>query len=333
MNPSFSDVRADDLPQVAMPTPSVAGLSVVTPEVFGLDLGAWEIFQQPRFVDIYARHFGSRVVAHHGVLVFARSVPGLGLIRTQVYSPEAGAGVDWHRILTDLPTGRIEVMTNAPTPASVAKPISPPDLNSFIIDLRPGIEGLYERLESRTRKAIHRAQRQNMTVRVTQDAPDLTKFHEVLLRVTRGGTVYHAPDLTLLQAIMRAGFARLYVMEHGGQIVGGAFLLVNRYSHGYVSVFDRHACDGLPGNLLYWGVAQGEIEAKMPFLDLGAQCLSAHPGITTAKRGFSPHLVPAYRYELAPSRWRATIGDAWQWLKRPKVQAPPAPTKVTAEPD
>ncbi len=106
-------------------------------------------------------------------------------------------------------------------------------------------------------------------------------------------------------------------------------MLVNRYSHGYVSVFDRHACGGLPGNLLYWGVIQGEIEAKMPFLDLGAQSLSTHPGITTAKLGFAPHLVPAYRYELAPSRWRATIDDAWRWLKRPKVPALPGPTKVT----
>ncbi len=298
-----------------------------------MNLGAWEIFQQPRFLDIYARHFGWSVVEHRGVLIFARSVPGLGLMRTQVYSPEAGAGADWHRILTDLPTGRIEVMTNVPAPDSVATPVSAPDLNSYVIDLRRGTESLFASFESKTRKAIRRADRENMTVRPTQDARDLTKFHEVLVRITRGGTVYHVPALALLHAIMRAGFARLYVMEYGGHIVGGVFLLVNRYSQGYVSGFDRHACNGLPGYLLYWGAIQGEIEAKMPFLDLGAQRASTHPGLTRAKCALSPNLVPVFRYELTLSGWRATVGDAWRWLMRPRVQAPPAPTKAAEEPD
>ncbi|MCM2312168.1 MAG: GNAT family N-acetyltransferase, partial [Steroidobacteraceae bacterium] len=284
-----------------MPVPAATSASVVTREELGLDFGAWEIFQHPRFVDVYARYFGWTVLVEHGVVVFARRVPGLGILRVQAYSPEAGGGADWHRILGGLPAGRIEVMTNAPTPSSVATPVSAPDLYSFMIDLRGGANALFDNLDARTRKAIRKGERENLTVRVSDDARDLMRFHEVLLRVTGGGVLYDAPDAALLLAIMRAGFARLYVMEHGGQVVGGLVLLVNRYSHGYVSAFDRHACNGLPGHLLYWRAIQGEVEAGIPFLDLGAQRLSVHPGITKVKLGFSPHLVPAYRYELALS--------------------------------
>jgi hypothetical protein len=330
MSPSLSDADVGDKPHAA--EPSLKRLSIVTPREMGINLGAWEMFQHPRFLDIYASHYGWRVLAHHGVLIFARSVPGLGLMRTQVYSPEAGGGAQWHRILRDLPAGRIEVMTNAPAPESLARPTSPPDLHSLIIDLRPGIDDLFASFESRTRKAIRRAEREGMTVGPARDLADLDAFHALLMRVTRGGTVYQAPDLSLLHAITRGGFSRLYVARHGGQIVGGAFLLTNRYSHGFVSCFDPQACGGLPGNLLYWGVIQGEIEAGMPFLDLGAQSLSQQPGLTMAKRSFSPFLLPAYRYELTPSPWRARVGDVVRRFRRSSEPAPPAPTKETGEP-
>jgi hypothetical protein len=328
MNHSSPEIESTQTPPGAGPAP-LQGAKFATPQELGLEFGAWEIFQHPRFVDVYASYFGWTVMVEHGVVIFARRVPGLGLLRAQAYAPEAGGGADWHRILGDLPAGRIEVMTNAPVPASVAMAVSPPDLHSFLIDLRAGAGGLFERLDTRTRKAIRKGERENLTVRATSDPRDLAGFHEVLWRVTEGGVVYDAPDAGLLLAIMRAGFARLYVIEHGGKIVGGLTLLVNRYSHGYVSAFDRHACNGLPGHLLYWKAIEGEIEAGMPFLDLGAQRLSAHPGITKVKLGFSPALVPAYRYELALSRWRASIGDAWRWIKRPRATAPPVPTTAT----
>lgn len=333
MNPSFSDVQTD--PPAQSVTPDLSGIDarVVTREELGLEFGAWEIFQHPRFVDVYARHFGWTVLVEHGVVVFARRIPGLGLVRAQAYAPEAGGGADWHRILAGLPAGRVEVMTNAPTPASVARPVSAPDLHSFVIDLRAGAGALYERLDTRTRKAIRRGERENLTVRLSDDPADLTRFHEVLWRVTGGGVVYDAPDAALLLAIMRAGFGRLYVMEYGGNVVGGLMLLVNRYAHGYVSTFDRHACNGLPGHLLYWRAIEGEIEARRPFLDLGAQRLSAHPGITKVKLGFSPHLVPAYRYELALSSWRASVVDAWAWLKRPRARAQPVTRTATEATD
>lgn len=333
MKPFFPDVPVD-LPAPGLaPGPSGTGASVVTPEELGLEFGAWEIFQHPRFVEVYASYFGWTVLVEHGVVVFARRIPGLGLVRAQAYAPEAGGGADWHRMLATLPAGRVEVMTNAPTPASVARPVSPPDLHSFVIDLRVGVDVLYGRLDSRTRKAIRRGERENLTVRVSDEPADLMRFHEVLWRVTGGGVVYDAPDAALLLAIMRAGFARLYLMEHAGNLVGGLMLLVNRYAHGYVSAFDRHACNGLPGHLLYWRAIQGEVEARRPFLDLGAQRLSAHPGITKVKLGFAPHLLPAYRYELALSPWRASVVDAWGWLRRPRARARPVPTTATEATD
>jgi hypothetical protein len=74
---------------------------------------------------------------------------------------------------------------------------------------------------------------------------------------------------------------------------------------------------------------QGEIEAGMPFNDMGAQSLVSHPSLTAAKRIFSPLLVPAYRYELTHSRWRAVLYDGWRSMRRRKEEA--APVSAEAE--
>lgn len=307
-----------------VPAQTVAGLKVVSPGALGAYPGTWEILQQARFTELYARHYGWSVVEQHGVLVMARKLPVIGSIRAKAFSPEAGAGANWHGILSDLHTGRIEVMTNVSAPPSVATPSSPLDLYSMVVDLRPGASGVFASFEPRVRNAIRRSQRENMTVRPADQARDLARFHEVLTRVTRSGVVYEAMALSLLQSILAEGFARLYVVEYRGQIVGGAFLLVNRHSHAYQVAFDRQACNGLPGNLLWWGAIQGEIEAGMPYLDLGAQSLSMQPALTLAKRGYSPCLVPAYRYEVVRSRWREAIADGWRWLRRAPAGASPA---------
>lgn len=328
-DPSPSGLPPRRVAAAVPPAAPASRLRVLSPGEHSPGLGTWEVFQHPRFAEIHARHFGCEVVDHHGVLVYARRVPGLGLMRTQVYTPEAVAGANWHRILADLPTGRMDVLTNSPAPpGSMAAPASAPDLHSFVVDLRQGADRLYASFEPGVRKAIRRAERAGMTVRRGDEVRDLGRFHEVLMRVTRGGVVYGAPAAGMLHDLMRAGFGRLYVAEIGRDLVGGSFQLANRNSQGFVSVFDRHACDGLPGQLLYWGVMQGEMDAGMPFYDMGAQSLASQPGLTTAKSAFSPVLVPAYRYELTRSRWRATIYDAWRWMKRPKEQGPPGPTKA-----
>ena len=97
-------------------------------------------------------------------------------------------------------------------------------------------------------------------------------------------------------------------------------MLTNRYSHGFVSCVAPQACGGLPGNLLYWGVIQGEIEAGIPFLDLGAQSLSQQPGLTMAKRSFSPpcNSEPLLSFDLA--RWQSSVSreaTAWSSLTAP----------------
>lgn len=297
-----------------------------------MDFGAWEILQHPPFLDMYARHFGWSVLEHHGVHIIGRRLPGLGLVRAKAYSPEGGAGGNWHGALQDLPTGRVEVMTNARAPEWFGTPSSPPDLHSLVVDLRGGADAVFARFEPRTRRAIYRGEKAGLAVRATDDRQDVARLYELLMRASGGGVHYEVTHLSLLEAILRTGFGRLYVIVFRGKIVGGTFQLVHRYSHGYLGTFDRQACDGLPGNLLYWGVMQGEIAAGIPFLDLGAQSLSLQPGLTLAKRSYSPYMLPAYRYEFTPSRWRAALDDAWRSFKRSVSPALPRPTMATEEP-
>jgi hypothetical protein len=224
------------------------------------------------------------------------------------------------------------VATNDFAPTEAATLVSPPDLYSFVIDLRPGVEAVLASFRPSARKMIRRGQRAGMSVRSTREPHDLEKFNEVLLHVTRGGTTYEVPKLALLQALMRAGFGRLYVLEHQGRIVGGTLMVINRYAQCCLLAYDRVACGGLSGYVLYWGAIMGEIEAGVPFMDMGAQSLSRQPGLVEAKRSFYPFMLPAYRYEIQASRWRANIDDGMRWLRRHPASEPGTLEKADARP-
>lgn len=298
-------------------------MDVLSPVELGMDFGCWEVLQQPAFLELFARQFGWSVISHRRVHLIGRRVPGVGLIRAKVFSPEASAGAEWHRALEDLPAGHIEVMTNATPHGAAALPVSPSDLYSFVVDLRRGSDALFASFKAQTRNAIRRGLREGMRVQATQERSDLSKFYDVLQRVTRNGTLYDVPDLCLLRSIMDAGFGRLYVIGRSGETFGGMFLLTHVYSHAYLLAFDRKASNRLPGNLLYWGAMQGEIEAGVPFLDLGAQSLSEDPArLNFTKRGFSPYLVPAFRYQFTACRWRAKLDVALRRLFHADLEMP-----------
>ena len=294
----------------------MTGFELVDPDNLGFSMGGWEIFQHAPFLEIYAGHYGWEVVQHHGLLLATRRMPGLGMLRAQLFSPEVAARRDWDCLIEDLSAGQLEIMTNHPSRSSNLVPSSAADLYSMVVDLRIGVEGLFTRFEGRARKAVRRASKEGMRVRLAADQRDVSDFHVLLGRVTEGGRCYDLPPLALLHALYQSGNARLYLAFYRNRMVGGVFVLTHRYASGLVSGFAPQECEGLPGNLLYWEAMLGEMEVGMPFFDMGAQSLARNPGLTLAKRSYSPVLVPAFRYELTPSLCRHKLLEVWKGLTR-----------------
>jgi hypothetical protein len=182
--------------------------------------------------------------------------------------------------------------------------------------LRPEPKVVFSGFKRRSRQAITKAMRSGMYVRPAETMQEIIDFYIIADRRSEYGRLYKVLPRTLYQDLNQTGHARLYVAILKRRVVGGVIILIDHYAHGVVSAYDAQAADGLPGNLLYWGMMLGEIERGVMFLDLGAQSPSEQPQLTFFKSGFSPFLIPAYNYDLRPSRWRSVGSHAWDISKR-----------------
>jgi len=269
----------------------------------GLTLGSWQVFQHRPLLEIFARQFGQKVIQVGGALATVRKLPGLGAMRAQVYSPEAGAGADWSRALDALDVGELVVMTNQPAQPHWQR-AQPDDLVSLVIDLRGGAEGLLDRFEQRARTASRRAQRAGVAIVQTRSMSDLDTVFEVIMRMSDQGRRFPVPSIGLLRTLLAEGHGRLYMATLGAQVIGGCVVLAHRYAHALVSGFDASACGGLPSTFMYAEVMRGEMGHGIPFLDFGPHSPRLHAGLILAKRAFNPLVVPAYRYEQPGAGWR-----------------------------
>ncbi|OGB06164.1 MAG: hypothetical protein A3E25_16360 [Burkholderiales bacterium RIFCSPHIGHO2_12_FULL_69_20] len=269
----------------------------------GLALGAWEVFQHRPLLEVYARHYGHRVIDADGVLVVVKQLPLVGAMRAQVYSPEAGAGADWSRRLERLSVGELVVMSNLPAAASW-QPACPDELVSMVIDLRGDEQTMWARFEQRARTAARKGERAGVEIVPTNRPDDMAEFHAVVERLSAGGTRFPVPALGLVQALIGAGHGTLYLARLGKVVLGGCVVLRHRYAHALLSGFDAAACGGLPSTHLYVQVMLHEQARGIPFLDFGPHNVRAHAHLVLAKRAFKPLIVPAYRYERPGIGWR-----------------------------
>ncbi len=268
----------------------------------GLTLGAWQMFQHRPLLEIYAAYYGYRVVDADGVLVVVKSLPLLGAMRAQVYSPEASAVADWPRRLDRLAVGEMVVMTNQPACAGWQSASA--DLVSMVIDLRGDEAALWARFEQRARTAARKGERAGVEIVPTTQPGDLHDFYAVVHRLSDGGQRFPLPALGLLEALLAAGHGTLYLARQQQQVLGGCVVLRERYAHALLSGFDAQACGGLPSTHLYVQVMLHEQAHGMPFLDFGPHDVRTDGKLVLAKRAFKPLIVPAYRYERPGSGWR-----------------------------
>lgn len=294
------------------PPEMLINMPVASPQQIGLLRGAWEMLQNPELLSVYAQHYHWEVHEHHGILIVVKRLPGVGILKAQVFSPESCLS-GWSEQLLSLPAGSIVVQSNHAQDLPV---VSRDDTYSFILDLQPDEEMLFQRMQKRSRKAIRKATKEGLTTHKACEYREVRQFYELANRVTKNGSLYHVPPLTLLEALLESGHGHLYLGYLENNLVGGIYVLSDHYAHGLLSAYDTELASGIPSNMLLWHTLLEEKRRGIPFFDFGAQSLDEHPQLTLFKRSFSPTLVPAFRYQVYPSKWRSMANRAWDLQRR-----------------
>ena len=267
----------------------------------------WAMYQDRRFLEICTRHYGWALADWSGILGVERRLPGVGGLRGRVWSPEARAPGTWAQALADSGVGILDVITNEAVDHPGFQRTSPADLVSMIVRIEDDLDAMFAGFEKRLRNGIKKGMHAGMAIELGEHPHELEAFHRLLVGITQGGVRYEVPPMPVLDALHQERIGRLYLARWHGQIVGGLFVLGGLLTHGFVSGFDPSACDGLPSSLLYWDAIRAESARGCRYLDLGAQSPAEHPSLTLAKRGFRPIHVPAYRYTVVASAWRARL--------------------------
>lgn len=268
----------------------------------------WEPFQDRAVLAIFAAHYGWHVADWHGPLGLERRIPVVGSLWGRTWSPESSDPEDWVERICAAPIGHVDVMSNVRIEHPRFQLISPPDLVSSIIVLDPDPDTMLSSFEKRARKAIGRARRGGLIIEPTRNTNDLDEFAALMQRVSLAGARFEIPPNAVLAALLHADLARLYVARWDGAIAGGLVLLGRgAMVHGLVAGHVPDLCNGLPGNLLYWDAMVAESRRGARYFDLGAQRTSELPSVALAKRAWHPIEVPAYRYSVTGSSWRAAV--------------------------
>lgn len=158
------------------------------------------------------------------------------------------------------------------------------------LDLRPELDALWRGMHDSTHRAIKKAQREGVAVRVAQSEQELRIFFEMHLKVRKYKHSLLAQPFSFFQKIWRhfveaqSGFILLALYQ--GKIVAGDFFLVWKDTLYYK--FNASTLEDLshrPNDLLIWEGIQHAKTRGLTFLDFGL-CDWEQEGLARYKRKF-----------------------------------------------
>ncbi len=142
------------------------------------------------------------------------------------------------------------------------------------IDLKPDLDDIYKNVHSSSKRAIRKAQRVGITIRLADHEDDLRRFFEMHLTTRKLKYRLLAQSYSFLQNIWRNFIASqqgaLMLAEYKGEIIAGCLYLEWKYRLYYK--FNASALDHQltrPNDLLMWEGIQYAKNRGLDYLDLG----------------------------------------------------------------
>lgn len=179
---------------------------------------------------------------------------------------------------------------------------------TWISDLRVGVDATWKQLEGRARTNVRRAEEAGVTVRVSHSAEDWRPFFELhQITYRRLGVPSYPAALfrTIFERLMPADLCHVQFAELNGQLVGAQNTAYYKQGGYYWHGFTSDA--GLEANamtLLWWHSIKNLVESgKLQWIDCGDAILNAREGkmrhLSDFKKGFGGDLYPAFRGQFS----------------------------------
>ncbi|HEX8742062.1 MAG TPA: GNAT family N-acetyltransferase [Thermoleophilaceae bacterium] len=157
-------------------------------------------------------------------------------------------------------------------------------------------------------RSVKKAEKEGVRVRPGTSEADLRAFYQLYARTMRRRRVLPRPyrQMAAARELLPEGVFRLFLAEHGGEIVAGALW------HSFGTTLDllyagsdERRLDARPNHALYWDAIRWGTESGHTELDLG----HAKPGSGLAqfKESWGAEPIQEYRYDYVPGAPRTSL--------------------------
>lgn len=154
-----------------------------------------------------------------------------------------------------------------------------------IIELRPDAD-LEKQVHNSARRAIRKAEKEGVTVRLSTDAADMRRFYQLMVLTRRKHGLLPQPwrfFQNIQRLMVENGHGHLLLAEYQGRVIAGDFLLGFRGQLTYkFNASDPAFLHLRPNNLLLWRAMHFGIENGYRSLDLG-RCDEDNEGLRRFK--------------------------------------------------
>ena len=173
---------------------------------------------------------------------------------------------------------------------------------TWVVDMRPGVEAVWRGMKERGRRSIRKAERAGVTVRVAT-AADLGSYYRLHLHnYARTGASAH--PRAYFEAIWRqflpAGLARVWIAELDGRVIAARNFSVYKSAAVYwTGAASEEALELGANSLLQWRAIEWMIANAVEWSESGEAFPAAKEGkskgLTYFKESFGGELYPIYR--------------------------------------
>lgn len=265
--------------------------------------GTFEIFQNPDFAAILAKHNHLQVLDLDGLIVLLAKSPRWGNMAATIGSPEMnGPFEQWWESVSRLNCAYVTIHSTKDYAPLRRFCVSPSDNHNLYVDLSVGEDELFAQFSKSCQRTIRAGEKKGVTVREADLTKDLEFFYDIALDLSDQGRKFEILPLELVRELCATSFGKLLVAQAEGKVIGGYFFLLTKSIYAWFGGIDKQAAHLSPGNLMMyesmrWGIRQG-----YKYFDLGQQSLGSEEGIVFFKQSFSPLTKKAYTYQVPQSR-------------------------------
>jgi serine/alanine adding enzyme len=192
-----------------------------------------------------------------------------------------------------------------------------PAVHTIIATTDP-IEKLWASVTQETRRAVRKAERQDLRVEYDPALTQLSAFYRAYAAHMRdlGTPVFGVEMFRAMASHLGPDRLRLYVVKHGGRLIGGMLCILNgRRWTDYFTIVRRSPETQYANYLLYWHVIRGAAQNGAERLDLGRSTPNSNVHLFKRKwRGVD--IDVAYHFYLRPGVKAYNVGFARQKLDK-----------------